>query len=154
MKQTWDKLYESLLLFKDDLQDYISVLPQTKSLRKQQNSVLKLWAESLKNIREFDKFVSPVSPVEILFPDNSQKFINTWNYWKAYLTEQHGIIMRSRFEMQALKLLWDIAEQDPLKATEYLNYAMSRGYRHFFKVDKKQQSQKPKENEKSTDPFN
>ena len=153
MKQTWDKLYESLVLFKDELQEYISVLPQNKSLKKQQNRVLSLWKESLKNIREFDKFVSPVSPVEILFPNSNQKFINTWNYWKDYLSEQHGIIMRSRYEMQALKLLWDIADQDHLKAIEYLNYAMSRGYRNFFKVNKNAKL-KPNDNEDSQDPFN
>lgn len=147
MKQQWDKTYESLVLFKDSLEDYISQLPQTNGLRKIQNQVMNLWKESLKNIREFDNFVSPITPVEILFPNKSEKFINTWNYWKEYLTEQHGIVMRSRFELKSLKRLWEIADEDTVKAVEYLNYAMSRGYKAFFKVDPNQKNQKPNKDE-------
>ncbi len=151
MKQQWDKTYESLVYFKDELETYFSALPQSASLKKMQNKVNSLWKEAIANIREFDKFVSPVSPVEILFPDKNEKFINTWNFYKEYLSEQHGITMRSRMETKALKLLWELAEEDPIKAVEYLNYAMARGYRNFFKPDPNQKN-KPDE-ERSSNPF-
>ena len=145
MKKQWDNLWESLTEVKEELEEYISILPQSATLKKKQNKVMARWKESLKLIREFDNFVSPISPVEVIFPSKEEKMINTWNYWKEYLNEQHGIIMRSRFEKKSLKRLWEISDQDPHKAVEYLNYAMSLGYRNFFKVEKKTQQEKPKQ---------
>lgn len=153
MKALWDNLWESLSEFKEELEEYISILPQSATLKKKQNKVMARWKDSLKLIREFDNFVSPIKSIEILFPSKEEKLINTWNFWKEYLNEQHGIIMRSRFEKKSLERLWEISEQDSVKAVEYLNYAMSLGYRNFFIVEKNQNHKKPKD-EESADPFN
>jgi hypothetical protein len=145
MKNQWDKTYESIVLFKDSLEEYFSQLPQTNALRKIQTQVMNQWKEAHKNIREFDTYVSPVSNVQILFPTKDELLMNTWNFWKEYLTEQHGIVMRSRYEKKSLQLLWEISEEDPLKAIECLNYAMSKGYKAFFKIEANQKFIKPKE---------
>ena len=98
-----------------------------------------------------DKFITPVKSVDVKSKmlDN-EPFRETWTMWKEYLNEQHGIFMRSRAELMGLKRMMDISGDNPEKAIFYIEYAMSRLEKAFYKVNEaeeprhtKQGSQKP-----------
>lgn len=135
MKDHWETLGNDLRNFQGQLEELLEMLPQSAKIHARQNALIKLWNKVKRAVDEMDPFISPVKSVAV----NSPMLVNadftaTWQFWKDYLNEQHGIIMRSRTELMALKRLMDIATEKPELAVKYLEIAMAGGYKNFFEV--------------------
>lgn len=133
----WNETTESLAAFEEKMNEFVAIVPQSPELYKQKNNLKKLWDKVRRNINEVDKFITPPAAIEVKIPKefNNDKFVEAWQYWKDYLEEQHAIKMRSRMEVKSLMHLVEISEKDPEKAMKYLNYAIAKGSKSFYKVD-------------------
>jgi len=133
----YNELYENMTDFQEKLEDLISVLPQSKEMFKRILNLKRSWEKSQALINEIGSFILPVSSLPVKLPDayDNADFLQTWTFYKEYLHEQHGISMRSRMEIKALKLLVEISENNPLRAVKYIEYAIAKGFKGFFKVD-------------------
>ena len=114
MKEAWDKLGEDIHTLKDELEELLEMLPQSAKFHKKTNTINKAWNRFQASVNRMDAFIVPVKSVEV----NSGLLANanfsaTWKTWKDYLIEQHGLFMRSRAELSALKRLAEIAEGTP-----------------------------------------
>lgn len=92
------------------------------------------WNKTKKLAEDFDKFISPVDPIKVESPFDQEDFRYIWRTWKGYLSEQHGMLIRTRREQMALDYLADISENNVDVAISYLRFAMAHGYRKFFIV--------------------
>jgi len=149
MKEAWDKTTNTLEEFQTMLQDFIKTAPIPASEIKRLHELNKKWREVTKAVNTFDSYVSPVSQIAVTLPEAGQRFIEVWNMWKEYLTEQHGVVMRSRSEVMSLKRLFEMADNNPDEAIFYLEHAMSIRWRNFYKVDKNKASEPNNERHES-----
>lgn len=133
----YNELYESLVDFQVKLEELISILPESKEMYKRILTIKRSWEKSQNLMNELGSYVLPVQSLPVKLPDvyDNADFIQTWAFYKEYLNEQFGITMLSRMEIKALKLLVEISESDPKSAIKYLDYAMAKGSKGFFKVD-------------------
>lgn len=138
MKKTWEELGEQVHKLQSTIQEIIEVLPNSPAMYKRERQLKADWEKFKRLFNKFDGFVTPVAPVNVKEPWNDPEFLETWKYWKDYLIEQHGVFIRSRSEVMALKQLKDITENNPQKAIKYLEYAISGRYQNFFKLDEEQ----------------
>lgn len=96
------------------------------------------------SLNEMDKFITPVKSIDVKSPLLSDAgFRAGWNFWKEYLHEQYGIFMRSRAELMSLKRLMDISENNAAIAIYYLEFAISRMKKNFYKVNDAPEPKKP-----------
>jgi len=109
------------------------------------------WNKAKKMAEDFDRFISPVDPIQVETPFDQEDFRYIWRTWKEYLQEQHGILMRSRREQMSLDYLSEISENNPDLAISYLRFAMAHGYRGFFIVTEKQKTTPEKINKDGSD---
>jgi hypothetical protein len=137
INKIYNELYENLCDFKEKLEDLISLLPESKEMFKRKIALQKSWDKSQTLVNDLGVFILPVQSLTVNLPDayNNADFLQTWTFYKEYLQEQHGISMRSRMEIKALKLLVEISENDPARAISYMEYAIAKGFKGFFKVD-------------------
>jgi hypothetical protein len=135
--KNYTDLYESLVIFKEKLEELLSVLPESKEVYKKKISLQKSWDKSQALVHDLGVYIVPVESLPVIFPEayDNVDFINTWSLYKEYLQEQHGISMHSRMEIKSLKLLVEISESDPERAIRYLEYAIAKGFKGFFRVD-------------------
>ena len=141
MKQTWEKAEQSIMVFKQELEELHELLPKSVKIHQKTASLNKAWKKVQVSLNEMDKFVTPVKSVDVkskLLDD--VKFRESWVLWKEYLNEQHGIFMRSRAEMIGLKRLMDISGDNPEKAVSYLEYAISRLEKNFYQVKEQEET--------------
>jgi len=134
MRDEWDQMCEDVRKFQEALEEIIAVLPQSPAMYKRENAVKKSWEKFKKSWNNFDGFISPMKAIEVKEPWNDPEFLSTWKMWKEYLQEQHGVWMRSRSEVMALKHLKDLCDNNPKEAVRFLEYAMAGRYLNFFKV--------------------
>jgi hypothetical protein len=135
MKQTWEKAEQSIMVFKQELEELFELLPKSVKIHQKTASLNKAWKKVQVSLNEMDKFITPVKSVDVKSKLlNDEKFRESWVFWKEYLNEQHGIFMRSRAELMALKRLMDISGDNPEKAVSYLEYAISRLEKNFYQV--------------------
>jgi len=139
LKNNYDELDKSLQQFKEKLEDLITYLPINKEMYNRKMDLKRSWKKSQDLLDEMGKSIIPLKnlPVEIPGNYNNPDFIQTWIFFKEYLEEQHGIIMKSRMEIKSLKRLVEISENDPGIATKFLEYAITKGSKGFYKVDDK-----------------
>jgi len=150
MKQTWETAEQSLLSFKQELEELHELLPKSVKIYQRVATLNKAWQKVRTSLSEMDKFITPVKSVEVkcnLLKDSS--FIDSWTLWKEYLLEQHGIFMRSRAELIGLKRLLDISGDDPKTAISFLEYSMSRCEKVFYKVVEKEDKKSKKDSSSS-----
>ena len=145
----YNELYESLVDFQLKLEELISVLPQSKEMYKRILNIKRSWEKSQTLVNDLGSYILPVQSLPVKLPDvyDNADFLQTWTFYKEYLHEQFGIAMFSRMEIKALKLLVELSDNDPKAAIKYLDYAMSKGFKGFFKVD-----DNTKSNRKDYDP--
>jgi hypothetical protein len=135
MKQTWEKAEQSIMEFKQELEELHELLPKSVKIHQKTATLNKAWKKVQVSLNEMDKFITPVKSVDVKSKLlNNEKFRESWVFWKEYLNEQHGIFMRSRAELMALNRLLDISGDNPEKAIYYLEYAVSRLEKNFYKV--------------------
>lgn len=144
MKDHWETLGNELHNFKGQLEELIEMLPQSNKFYQKITVLNKGWKKIQRACDDMDPFISPVKSVLV----NSPLLVNadfkaTWQFWKDYLNEQHGIVMRSRTELMALKRLMEISTEKPELAVKYLERAMAGGYKNFFEVKEVEEPAKP-----------
>lgn len=137
MKDHWEKLGTDAHALKERIEELLENAPQSARFYKLTTDLNKAWTKFQKSMNDMDQFIAPVKSVEVkcaMLTDAT--FSGAWAMWKDYLNEQHGITMRSRAELAALKRLVEIADNNPATAAGYLEYAMSRVEKNFYKVTK------------------
>lgn len=153
MKQTWDNMGEQVHELTDVLQDIIDSVPHSPEMMKRVRRLKTAWEKFKRLYNQFDGFITPVNSVNVKEPWNDPEFLESWQYWKDYLIEQHGVFMRSRSEVMALKHLKEITENNPKTAIRYLEFAMAGRYANFFKVKETEvESEKSNENGQQAKP--
>jgi len=110
---------------------------------------VKEWNALKKQTADFDKYISPVDPMEIVFPFKTKELEEMWQRWKEYLSEQHGQLIRTRAEKSALEYMEQITGGDETKAVKFLRYAMANRYRNFFVIEDSD-TKKPAKNDAGT----
>jgi hypothetical protein len=141
MKQSWEKAEQSIIEFKQELEELHELLPKSVKIHQKTATLNKAWKKVQLSLNEMDKFITPVKSVDVKSKLlNNEKFRESWVFWKEYLNEQHGIFMRSRAELMALKRLMDISGDNPEKAISYLEYAISRLEKNFYKVTEQEET--------------
>lgn len=144
MKDHWETLGSELQSFKEQLEGLLEMLPQSNKFYQKTTVLNKGWKKVQRACDEMDPFISPVKSVLVNSPLlANNEFKATWQYWKDYLNEQHGIVMRSRTELMALKRLMEISAEKPELAIKYLEFAMSRGDKNFYLVKEVEEPAKP-----------
>ena len=152
MKQTWDVTEKHILEFKEELEKLIENLPKSAKFHQQTAAINKRWKKVQFSLNEMDQFITPVKSIEVkckLLEDPA--FLESWNFWKDYLNEQHGIFMRSRAELMSLKRIMDFSNNNAQTAIRYLEFAMGRMDKNFYKVNETEEPKKP--DASNTKPF-
>lgn len=135
MKQEWENIGTEIHNVKQELENLLEMLPQSAKIHKQVNALNKVWKRLQKSIGDFDAFVMPVKSVKVSSPLlEDPDFRKAWQNWKEYLSEQHGIVMRSRAELEALKRMGLYTDDKPEPAIKYLSFAISRMDKNFYVV--------------------
>jgi len=81
---------------------------------------------------------------EIVFPFQSENFIQQWQVWKRYKKEQHKFTYKSEAsEQAALTQLQKMATNRELKAIEIIHHTMANGWKGFVepKTDPRKETQ-------------
>jgi hypothetical protein len=144
MKQIWDTTEKHILEFKEELEKLIENLPKSAKFHQQTATINKLWKKVQTSLNEMDQYITPVKSIEVkckLLEDTS--FTQSWNFWKDYLNEQHGIFMRSRAELMSLKRMMELSDNNAQNAIRYLEFAMGRMDKNFYKVNETEEPKKP-----------
>ena len=149
MKQSWEAAEKAIIKFQEELEELYTMLPKSVKINKQLAALNKSWKKVKFTLNEMDKFITPVKSVDVKSKMlENEAFRETWVMWKEYLNEQHGIFMRSRAELMALKRIMDISGDNPEKAISYLEYSMSRLEKAFYKVNEVEESKHAKKDHK------
>lgn len=135
MKETWQQVVDKINDLSQTYEELSGVLPAGQTIIKKQRRFEKSYNNLCKAVNAMDKFIAPVEAIKVNSPFNHKKFKETWEFWKEYLIEQHGIHLRSRSELMAIKHMNEITDGDPDLAIHYLQYAMANRYANFFVVD-------------------
>jgi hypothetical protein len=136
MKDHWEKLGAEAHALKEHIEEMLEMAPKSARFYKLTGDINKAWTKFQKAMNDMDQFIAPVKSVEVkcaMLADAA--FAETWAMWKDYLNEQHGLTMRSRAELMALKRIVDISENNAAKAVKYLEFAMGRIDKNFYKVN-------------------
>jgi len=86
--------------------------------------------------KEDEAETGSIKPIRVKLPFESKDFKKKWSYWKDYLLETFDIKYSSRREQIAIEHLYKISDKKEENAIQYLDYAMTTGYRNFFIVTK------------------
>ncbi len=137
MKQKWTEICTVLTNADKELTDFIEACGMSAMDLKRMQKFIKVWNDLKKQANDFDKYLLPPEALEPELPFNSEVFLLMWKRWKEYLSEQHGILMRSRSELSSLEHINNISGGDENKAIYFLRYAMTNRYKSFFVLDEK-----------------
>ena len=73
---------------------------------------------------------------ELIFPFNSESFINIWNIWKQYKKDEHKFTYKSIItEQAALKKLAEISDNNETQAYKIIENSIAQGYKGLFKLN-------------------
>ena len=151
MIKNWNDICTQIDTSEEKLQEFIESAGLSALQVKKLQKFTKEWNKTKKLAELFDQFISPVDPIKVESPFDQEDFRYIWKMWKEYLSEQHGILVRSRMEQASLDFLSEISENDPDRAISYIRFAMKGHYRSFFKVEEKDKSKPPKANKDGSD---
>ena len=149
MKSTWDKVCKQVEKTDNALNDFLMNGGLSSVALIKSKNFIKEWNAYKKQVTEFDKYISPVEPCEIIFPFKTEQMTEMWGRWKNYIEEQHAQSMGSNSEKSALEQLMDFARGDEIKAAKFLRYAMANRYRNFFAIDENDMKKPGKEESQS-----
>lgn len=136
MKKQWDNLFDNLSEFQEQLETFLSDADLKPTDSKNALALTKMWAQITNMANDFDQFVTPVESLTVEeFKDKNLK--EAWSFYKDYLTEQFGIVMRSRYEKKSIELLKKYSDNDNDAAVNILNICTGNGYQRFFKINNK-----------------
>lgn len=136
MKDHWEKLGNEVHALKGQLEALLEMVPQSAKFYTATANINKQWKKLQHAFDDMDPFISPAKSVAVTNALLAhQPLAEAWQLWKDYLVEQHGLFMRSRAEVMALKRLAELSNGDPVKAVRYLEYAMGRMDKNFYAVN-------------------
>lgn len=147
--KSWGKVWQKLCTLNASLGAYCkySVPPSgLEKLRRVVKDYEELETVSIEHQKVLDTILTETKTVDkatVDYPWDSENFLNAWKEWKDYLVEQHGLVLSTRAEKKQLKYLKEYSGDNETAAIEILDYAESRLYIMFFKID-----EKPKKNKK------
>lgn len=122
MIQHWDKIWKQVEETNKELETFLENGGLTTSSIKKIGGFVKTWNLLKKMVEDFDQFVTPVEPISNILPWETQTFIDQWKFWREYLQEQHGQVMRSRSEKMALAYLEQLADGNEEKACKIIEF--------------------------------
>lgn len=151
MITNWNNICAQIEIADTKLNEFIDTSGLSASqLKKLQKFTLE-WNKTKKLAEDFDQFISPVDPIKVESPFDQQDFRYIWKMWKEYMSEQHGILIRTRREQMSLDYLSDISTNNVDVAIGYLRFAMAHGYRKFFIVTEQAKSTPEKTDKNGSD---
>jgi len=72
---------------------------------------------------------------KIIFPFDSQKFLEAWEIWKRYKLEQHNFKYKGIIsEQSALKKLSELSDNNESEAIKLIHDAISRAWKGIYKI--------------------
>ena len=72
----------------------------------------------------------------LVFPFNTNHFIEYWNVWKKYKKEQHNFTYKSVIsEQAALKKLYELSYNNEIQACSIIENSIAQGYKGLFKLN-------------------
>lgn len=84
-----------------------------------------------------DSVRTPQTPQGVIYPFDSEKFIEFWNLWKHYKKQEHRFTFKSASSEQvALKKLGKLAQGNEQMALNIIEESIANGWKGFFKLDK------------------
>ena len=123
MLQHWNKICEQVEVSNKELDDFLQNGGLASYAIKKSSGFVKTWNTLKKMMQEFDQFVTPVEPVLNMLPWETIAFAEAWKFWKEYLQEQHGQVLRSRAEKASLAYLESLAGSSEEEAIKIINFS-------------------------------
>jgi hypothetical protein len=128
MKSEWEQITKNIQDLGLSLEDLLEMLPMGKKYFKAKQGIEKQWRELGRSVDKFDPYISDlIDSITLNHPWINDDFLKTWQLYKDYLFEQHGIRMKSRMEQQRIEWLITNSENDYKKAIMWLKYFMASG---------------------------
>lgn len=131
---TWEDHTMAIENFREILEEVAERLPLTTANNKLKGKMERGWRKVKSTTEGLEKFIVPAKPIPVKTPWDAKEFTEAWRFWKDYLSEQHGFIMKTRMEAMALKDLVKITGNSPEKAIAWIEYASAHGYAKIFAV--------------------
>lgn len=122
MQQHWNELCEQVENTDKELESFLENGGLTNSVMKKIGGFIKAWNILKKRMQDFDQFVTPVEPILNILPWETTVFAETWKFWREYLQEQHGQVLRSRAEKASLAYLESLAGSSEEEAIKIINF--------------------------------
>lgn len=136
MRKSFDNLVQKSNEYSMLLEDVLNNLPDSAKnykLKKKVESAHKAFKRSME--RHELLITDTVPPIKVKTDDYPKDFIDIWSVYKDFLTEQFGIRMGSRMQVYRLSLLFELADKDFTKATNWLKYYMAAGSSSIYPVN-------------------
>lgn len=122
MQKHWDKLWDKIEETDKQFDDYLQNTGLSATGLKKTKLLVKTWNDLKRLASEFDQFVAPVEAIVNTLPWETSKFASKWKFWKEYLQEQHGQVMRSRSEKMALEYLAMLSGDNEERACQIIDF--------------------------------
>lgn len=136
MQEHWEKVGDELTAVKEQIEALLEMVPQSQKFYTATANINKQWKKLQHAVNEMDPFITPVKSVAVTSALLAHEALAAaWDLWKEYLVEQHGLHLRSRAELMALKRLSEISGAKPETAVRFLEFAMSRADKNFYVVN-------------------
>ena len=133
MKPEWELITKNIQELGLTIEDLLEMLPMGKKYFKAKQTIEKQWREIGRSVDKFDPFISDlIDSIPINHPWNNDEFLKTWQLYKDYLFEQHGIRMKSRMEQQRIEWFITNTNGDHKKAVQWLKFFMASGHSSLF----------------------
>ncbi|MBC8489076.1 MAG: hypothetical protein H8D45_23895 [Bacteroidetes bacterium] len=126
------KFNEYNILIEDVLNTF-SDTPKNYKLKKKIEAAFRIVKRTMQ--RHEDMITDAMPPIKSKKNDYPNEFIEIWNIYKDFLIEQFGIRMKSRMQLFRLKLLFELTENDFIKAGKWLKYYMAAGSSSIYPVN-------------------
>lgn len=78
---------------------------------------------------------------DLIFPFDSENFLQAWNLWKNYRREQHRFVFKNLAEQAALKDLSELCQGSEEKAIAIIHQSINKGWAGLFQLKIQNQHQ-------------
>lgn len=132
MKQHWDNIWKQIEDVNHEFEQVLSNAGLSGSTIKKFAAFVKGWNKLKDMAEDFDQFITPVESIVNTLPWETPCFAEKWKFWKDYLQEQHGQVMRSRSEKMALAYLEQLSESSEEKACKIIDFSCCLRAKNFI----------------------
>lgn len=125
-KQSHSDTLRSQTITKIAVKDKVTV---TDKVKDNVNDIL------LKKETKKDSIIKPKKK-DIVFPFNSEDFLNNWNEWKQYKKTEHGFSYKSELtELKTIESLFKDSNGNEKLAIEMINNAIAKNWKGIYKIN-------------------